>query len=106
LEAVRNASDRALQKLRESVRELVPKASGPASGIASAIFSHTSRAQGRLEDTRELDPLSDEVNDLYDQVGQSLITVVSQSTLYFVDASRTRLVSVAFVLEQASFDSV
>ncbi|HEX7098729.1 MAG TPA: ATP-binding protein [Acidimicrobiia bacterium] len=106
LEAVRNASDRALQKLRESVRELVPKASGPASGIASAIFSHTSRAQGRLEDTRELDPLSDEVNDLYDQVGQSLITVVSQSTLYFGDESRAREGSGAVALARASFASV
>lgn len=106
LDAVRNASDQALQNLRESVRELIPKASGSASGIASAIFSHTSRAQARLEDARELDPLSDEVTELYDQIGQSLITVVSQSTLYFGDESRAREGSGAVALARASYASV
>ncbi len=106
LEPVRDASDRALQQLRNSVRELVPKASGSASGIASAIFSHSSRAQARLADTRELDPLSEEVDELYDQIGQSLITVVSQSTLYFGDESRAREGSGAIALARASFASV
>lgn len=104
-EARRNASDRALEALRDSVRELVPRASGPASGIAGAIFSHSSLAQARLEDAREGDPLSEETQELYDEVGNRLITVASQSTLYFGDAGPAREGAGAVSLARASFAS-
>ncbi|HEX2153685.1 MAG TPA: ATP-binding protein [Acidimicrobiia bacterium] len=105
LEAVRNRSDRALDALSDSVRDLVPRAAGPASGIASAIFSDSSQARARLDDFREIDPLSDDATELFDDIGLRLITVTSQSTLYFGEEGRAREGAGAVALARASFAS-
>lgn len=105
VDTAREASNRTIETLRNSVRELVPRASGPASGIAGAIFSHSSLSESRLEQAREGDPLSEETQELFDEIGNRLITVASQSTLYFGEPGPAREGDGAVSLARASFAS-
>ncbi|HLU30131.1 MAG TPA: ATP-binding protein, partial [Acidimicrobiia bacterium] len=70
-----------------------------------AIFPHSSQAQNRLERAREGHALSVEVDELMNEVGNRLITVASQSTLYFGEPGAAREGAGAVALAEASFAS-
>ena len=97
--------DAGLADLTESAQVLARNSSGDASGIAAGIVSDTRRVARSLEQAREGDPLAESTNELYDEMGETLISIVAQSTFYFDDESRQREGAGATALARASFAS-
>ncbi|HJR92877.1 MAG TPA: ATP-binding protein, partial [Acidimicrobiia bacterium] len=105
LDGSRTAVDNELAGLTAAVSELVPMSSGPASGIASRVVSQTRRVENLVADAREADPLAEETNAIFDEIGNNLISIVSQSILYFDTADRSREGAGATALARASVAS-
>ena len=100
------ATDSALTRLSESVNELTPRASGSASGIVAGIAGDSSRIRSLVERLRESDPAAPESAETVTDIGERLISVVTQSTFYLGDEARAREGEGAVALARASFASL
>lgn len=105
LDARRSTVDAALNRLKASVDRMVPLSSGPASGIASTMVSNTRRVGDLIEDSRSVDPLGPGTEVIHNQIGSNLISVISQSTLFFGDEARAREGAGATSLARAALSS-
>jgi signal transduction histidine kinase len=106
LESRQTATDAALTRLSESVGELTPRASGSASGIVAGIAGDSSRVRSLVERLRQDDPATPESAETVTDIGQRLISVVTQSTFYLGDEARAREGEGAVALARASFASL
>jgi HAMP domain-containing protein len=106
LEGRQTATDAALTRLSESVAELTPRASGSASGIVAGIAGDSSRVRSLVERLRQDDPATPESAETVTDIGQRLISVVTQSTFYLGDEARAREGEGAVALARASFASL
>lgn len=106
LEGRQTATDAALTRLSDSVNELTPRASGSASGIVAGIAGDSSRIRSLVERLRQSDPAGPEGAETVTDIGQRLISVVTQSTFYLGDEARAREGEGAVALARASFASL
>jgi signal transduction histidine kinase len=106
LETRQAATDTALTRLSDSVNELTPRASGSASGIVAGIAGDSSRIRSLVERLRESDPATPESAETVTDIGERLISVVTQSTFYLGDEARAREGEGAVALARASFASL
>lgn len=106
LETRRAATDAALERLSGSVAELTPRAAGPSSGIVASIAGDSSRVRSIVERLREQDPTDAESADTVIDIGNRLISVVTQSTFYLGNENRAREGEGAVALARASFASL
>jgi signal transduction histidine kinase len=105
LDPSRAAVDNELAALTSAVGDLIPISSGPASGIASRIVSQTRRVANLVGDARQADALAEDTNLVFDEIGNNLISIVSQTILYFDTADRSREGAGATALARASVTS-
>ncbi len=101
-----NATDEALVRLSDSVAELTPKASGTTSGIVASIAGDSSRVRSIVERLRDTDPTDAESAEIVADIGDRLISVVTQSTFYLGNEARAREGEGAVALARASFASL
>lgn len=106
LTASRTATDQALLRLSESVAELTPKASGTTSGIVASIAGDSSRVRSIVERLRDSDPTDAATAEIVEDIGDRLISVVTQSTFYLGNEARAREGEGAVALARASFASL
>jgi HAMP domain-containing protein len=106
LEGRQTATDAALTRLADAVNELTPRAAGSASGIVAGIAGDSSRVRSLVERLRQSDPATPESAETVTDIGQRLISVMTQSTFYLGDEARAREGEGAVALARASFASL
>lgn len=100
------ATDESLARLSESVAELTPQAAGTTSGIVAKIAGDSSRVRSIIERLRDSDPTDAESAETVEDIGDRLISVVTQSTFYLGNEARAREGEGAVALARASFASL